>query len=303
MKSFNIKEKRPKVLLLGNGITYSSSTQWSEIIKTLSRSEAPGLNMEGIPYSILASIETSISDNNRHDKYKAYFEKDYQYKAFPALEELMQVPFDAILTTNYTYEIENSIITDYYRRSNNSMKRLARWTKEKPDGKYLIHGFNRVANQTVTQDIWHIHGEVRRKSSMILTHDEYSHLIAKLVEYNKERGHDYFDFAEAVNFESWVDYLILGDLHILGLGFDFSEFDLWWLLTRRLKEDTGKGQIIFYTPEKEKTDGKKIAIEKALEAMGARIEHCGIQLTNDHEINKGLYQEFYKTATQIIRES
>lgn len=44
---------------------------------------------------------------------------------------------------------------------------------------------------------------------------------------------------------SWIDAFFYMNVHIIGLGLDFSEIDLWWLLTRcaRLIQKLGKGKI------------------------------------------------------------
>ena len=204
---------------------------------------------------------------------------------------MLSIPFDAILTTNYTYEAEECFIPDFHTKSETALKRFWNQTKKRKDKiidpKYLLHTFNRVSQGEIEQEIWHIHGEVRRKTSLILTHDEYSHLIHQLVEYNKERGRDFYTYSEDVRFESWVDYLLLGDLHIIGFGFDFSEFDLWWLLTRRLKEEAGAGRLVFYAPKSE----EKKAIHSALRAMGAEVVDCGVSIED-----KDAYKTFYERA-------
>ena len=47
---------------------------------------------------------------------------------------------------------------------------------------------------------------------------------------------------------SWVDYFLIGNVTIVGLGMDFSEFDLWWLVNAKKRRfpDT---HINFYKPD------------------------------------------------------
>ena len=299
MKHFNLQEKRPKVLLFGNGMTYSEDTEWDKIITKLSKDNAPQMPAE-VPYSVLATIKTSLSDTERHNKYGEYFKTKYPYQEHLLLTELLKIPFDAVLTTNYTYEAEECFVKDFHEKKEETLKKYwlqaKKYQNKRTDPKYLLHTYNHMTDGQVEQDIWHIHGEVRRKSSMILTHDEYSHLISELVLYNKERGRDYYNYKEDVQFESWVDYLLLGDLYIIGFGFVFTEFDLWWLLTRRLKEETGSGRLVFFTPESEDQNDK--AICSALQAMGATVEHCGVS-----ENDENAHQTMYRKAIEIIREA
>lgn len=295
IKTFNVTEKRPKVLLLGNGLTYNSETNWQNIIHELSRSEAPSLECPKIPYSVQASIETSIVDTIRHQKYEKYFKNNYVYRDYPLLKQIVMLDFDAILTTNYTYEIERCFYEGYEKFSDYKLRKIASSTVAK-ESKYMIHTYNHVQKDSITRDIWHIHGEVRRKSSMILTHDEYTHLIGKLVEYNQYVGSAYVNEKENISFRSWFDYFVLGDVYIVGQEVNFSEFDLWWLLSRRVKEkdNIGMGKIYYFNPLS--ATGERTPIEIALKALGAEIEDCGIQLTGDKAKDDMLYSQFYERA-------
>ena len=103
-----------------------------------------------------------------------------------------------------------------------------------------------------------------------------------------------------LKFESWVDYFIFGDLFIIGLGFDFSEFDLWWLINRRNREKSGFGNVYFFSPRSKFFEFTPI--ENALRNMGVNIEHCGITLSGDKEEDNKIYKEFYIRAIKKIKE-
>lgn len=162
-------------------------------------------------------------------KYQDEF-SDKEYPDNPLLRSLVSLPFDAILTTNYTYEIECAQISRYAALSNN---KYACSTLPRQDSRHLLHTFNRLTEDT--GDIWHIHGELWNKSSMILSHDKYARLVHEIVAYNQKRGKNYQDYGTNLKFKSWVDYFLMEDVYILGFGMDYSEFDLWWLLGRRLR--------------------------------------------------------------------
>lgn len=261
-KSFDLTKQRPQVLLLGNGLSRQKS--WSDFIKSVADKDIEKYCEDEkfvLPNLILTSVVTNIKkDSERQNQYLKAFE-NYQYNDSHALNELLSLNFDAILTTNYTYEIEYAIDKNYCKLTDNAKQdKYAKSTEEKYDSKYLIHTFNRLKMGGYANDIWHIHGEQRRKSSLILTHDEYARLMGKITDYNKSIANRYERYYNNLKFTSWIDYAIMGDLYILGQGFDYSEFDLWWLLLRRLREKAQIGTVYFYEPEKSDNQYKLLAL-------------------------------------------
>ena len=47
---------------------------------------------------------------------------------------------------------------------------------------------------------------------------------------------------------SWLDYFMLGDVHIVGLGMALSEMDLWWLVNCKKRHFPGR-KVILYKPD------------------------------------------------------
>lgn len=304
-KIFDISEKRPQVLLLGNGITHycGKSIKWDDAIKEMAVRQYDE-TLKRVPYTIQASMYFDVDDINRHNSYSKQFDKEYYNNSckpdIEIMDKLFQIKSDAILTTNYTYEFENYLKPNYIQLKNESKGRYAYITSDKEnDNKYLLRTFNRITKNNYDYDFWHIHGEMRRKSSVIFTHDEYARLIEKILAYNSNRGNAYSDFSEDVYFKSWIDYFILGDLYIIGLGFDFSEFDLWWLLNRRLREKTGMGKVYFFEPK----SSKELVKINALQNMGVITKDCGIEFEDDNEeANNELYRPFYIKALDSITD-
>ena len=142
-------------------------------------------------------------------------------------------------------------------------------------------------------DIWHIHGELRRPSSIILSHDEYARMVFQILDYNAKRGADYEMLNRNLDFRSWVDYFLMGDVYILGLAIDFSDFDLWWLLGRRLREHAKCGDIIFYEPEKTDNHYKQLALKDS----EVTVESCGVTINSGAD-----YERFYNLAISDIQK-
>lgn len=299
-KTFNLLKRRPQVLLLGNGIVRNDNEdmRWERLIQTIARDGIDTSEYRDVPYTIQATAVADIDDAKRRQKYEDMLTK-VTYRKNPLVNALLSIPFDAILSTNYTYELEYHMLSQYPGLSKDAKHKYSYWTTDKWDSKYLIHGHNRLEKDGVAQDIWHIHGESRRKSSLILTHDEYARLINRILLYNQERKKDYLDYENEIHFKSWIDYFILGDLYILGQGLNFSEFDLWWLLNRRLRENNVEtGKVIFYEP---KTKGAETKVS-VLHAFDVEYQDCGIMIEANCPKTDSLYTEFYALAIADIKQ-
>ena len=88
--------------------------------------------------------------------------------------------------------------------------------------------------------------------------------IIKLHEYNSKVGSAYQDcIAEnrQIPYCSWLDWLILGNVYIVGLGMDYSETDLWWAFERKSRERILVGKTYFYG---DKDPSGKIALMNAM---------------------------------------
>ncbi|WP_300561325.1 SIR2 family protein [uncultured Oscillibacter sp.] len=298
-KCFNIEASRPQVLLTGNGLTRNNKP-WAELIQSLARDGVPVTEFTSktgeisLPYTIMTLAMADTEDVVRKKKYQDEF-SDKEYPDNPMLRSLVSLPFDAILTTNYTYEIECAQISRYAALSNKT--KYACSTLPRRDGRYLLHTFNRLTEDT--GDIWHIHGELRNKSSMILSHDEYARLVHEIVTYNQKRGKNYQDYGTDLKFKSWVDYFLMGDVYILGFGMDYSEFDLWWLLGRRLREKAKVGKIFYYSIKSAENRLKNLV----LLYTGVEVLEFGepILSADDKDKKNEKYQKFYVEAIEDIK--
>lgn len=296
-KVFNILEQRPKVLLVGNGpvIMSGNAIPWETLIEKLGDKKNIIPEDSKIPYSLQATVAASDVDGVRRKKYEEVF-SDYEYKENPCIKKLLEYSWDAVLTTNYTYDFEYSCNSAFVGIKDKSRSKYVYTTQKdgsktlKGYGHILTRNFNRFETEFGTKDIWHVHGEIRNKSSIVLTHDEYARQTRAILQYLSDRKNEYADFSDHICFKSWIDYLVLGDLYIVGLGMDFSEFDLWWLLNRRLREQTGKGKITFFAPRNEDKD-----IFDAIELLGGKCESFGQSLIG---VKRGerdvIYNKFYE---------
>lgn len=304
---YDLGVHRPQVLLLGNGLFYDDFS-WDEFINScsinLSENNYQKEINDEIPYSIRANINCDFRDTIRQNKYAQILtnfnnEKQIYEKENVLLKELLQIPFDAILTTNYTYQIENMLDSEYvYKCNRTKCEKYAHKYSKSQDKKFLLHTFNRVDNH----NIWHIHGEERRKSSIVLTHDEYGRICSEIKKYFSDTGDVYNKFYNNFYIKSWIDYFIVADIYVLGYGADFSEFDFWWLLGRRLREKAQVGTINFYAPNENKEKYNNSAILYALILSGINVETMGHEITDQSKDYNGFYKKAISDIKSKIRK-
>lgn len=295
-KSFNLPKQRPQVLVIGNGLCYGSSVAWHDLITGVAREGADPARYDNdektgfhLPNTVMTLATSIVEDSARHSRYVEILDRK-AYAPNAKLQALLAMPFDAVLTTNYSYEAEAELYGKYPGLSRGGKLRYAASAVEEKDRRYLLHTFNRL--KPGAPDVWHIHGELRCPSSIVLSHDEYARLIHDIIAHNRQRADDYRRYEQDLSFTSWVDYFLMGDVSILGLTMDFAEFDLWWLLGRRLREKGGCGKCVFYEPEKKGSYYKQAALRDA----GVCVKTCGVNIDAG-----GSYEEFYQRAIDEIR--
>ena len=242
--------KIPNVLLLGNGINRAFGfSSWDGLLNPTTDSKS--LRLDGVPYQLQAVILTNDNVDvftkeisSELCKMKACDEEEV------LLRQLSMMDWDAILTTNYTYELEKAIFKDFKIASEKTSKYRKYAIEKAPEfAKKQLHAYFEVPN--MDKPIWHIHGEAARPNTMILGHYYYGKLLSSMQSYLSSviARYDYCRDHE-LEFEcrSWVDYFLIGNVTIIGLGLDFSEFDLWWLINAK-KRKFPNTTVTLYKPD------------------------------------------------------
>lgn len=336
-REFKIFEgKRPRVLLLGNGVCRAfGGVSWNRLLDNIKNKEAYPLPAERyiMPMPLKAAM---LTDNTLATKIRGLVEKrpltgedDINWTSFvkstPEMEErirkLILNNFDYVLTTNYSYEIEKSL----YGMSNLSQEVISGLMDyhevDNAQTQFLINTFNSVNGVPV----WHIHGEARKPNSMIVGSYYYGKLLKRCVErldgsieQNKDKLKQVKtpvgktqEFRKNIRglkpqkIGSWVDAFVLGDVYILGLGMDFSEADLWWLI--EYKHDNAKicGRTVFFEPQDNHDGACVVDIQTACEhsknfvcdrrCKSLLLKACGVE-TLDYGFsanNSAEYRMFY----------
>lgn len=279
----------PKVLLIGNGLLQlAGGGDWSDLLASISTRPVDEASLKGIPYAMRPEILCGVDMEEVQRKTAAGMTET---RIHPFLSRLLDLPFDAILTTNYSYEIEIAL-------------------SGKPWGNYqrqrslrVLHGSAGVLDNTCmcnlvrtpqgrTVPVFHMHGERLRRHSLVLSYYSYAKSVAKLHALNRERGDQYRERQadrRGIEAWSWLDYFILGDVYSIGFGFNLSEFDVWWALERKAREKARHGTtIIQMTPRL----GDPLPQLTLADAFGARMTRF--------DVTDGNYVPAYEKAIDDI---
>ena len=268
-------------LLLGNGIDRAydkRAVSWTALLeKMTTNTEMPKHEAFPFPLEVVLRTNDHVDEELAKHKKELYGSvEDAQLRC--VLAKVLKMGFDEILTTNYDYALEGTAIypkkvTDHWLKK--SMKHTCE--AKQAESVYLLHTYQEAEMDGVTNRIWHIHGDARRPGSIVIGHYMYVNLVSKWREKLRDRAENYRTWSE-VRLEEpsrcWLDSFVLGNVYILGLGMDFCEFDLWWLLNRKKREKALHGKVVFYEPERPE-DAAKYAL---LRAYSVEVRHLGFKL-------------------------
>ena len=294
-----VPDQRPKVLLVGNGINLSFPSgidSWKDIIKTELAHSGSSLSYEQIkdmptPMQIVVATADHVNVRMKELAGKlAKIEPPSEQKLF--IREMLDCQPDAILTTNYSLEIEKSVIEPFTRPRCYQYGRQSHEATKKQDDL----GIFRCTELPYGNHpyLWHIHGTCLKPASLIMGHYYYGSLIHEAAAYipqfmriykgKKSSGTDYSP-------ASWIDYLLTGDVHVIGLQMDISESDLWWLICCK-KRNFPDTKICYYTLKKENH-----AKELLMQSYGVEIVYGA-----DLDIKED-YLDFYREAFRCFKNT
>lgn len=289
-------ETSPQVLLLGNGINRAyDGGSWDDMLKAITRRDDLPVSLNSpMPLQAILVSGDQLSTVLRSQKFKkAWSEKsiDDEYQNY--LTQVLNLPVSEILTTNYSYELEMAALKATTIKES-LLKSIIMHSNcvNRCENKYRFYTYNRLPNG---MRIWHIHGEARVANTMILGHYYYGNNLAKMRAILQGSSKKHPIKTDISEFDCWLDSFILGDVYVLGFGFDLSEFDLWWLLNRKKLEKADHGKVYFYQPRTAGFDEKL----ELLKLMDVEILDCGFAESYGRPCD---YRAFYNAAIQDIQE-
>lgn len=272
----------PQVLLLGNGLNRAfGGENWSKAIESIWKNKAVlHADVKGVPFPLQTVIGTE-------DKVEEVLKRKPQFmyglenldEIKTPLSRLLTLNFDHILTTNYSYEIERVMIPTIDCGGNACARFLAHTGDcKRAESKHLIHAYNQIDYCGHTNRVWHIHGEARKPSSVVIGHYNYGKLLDQYIKELDDRKNIQYErqqSGKAPAISSWLDVFIMGDVYVLRFGFDFSEFDLWWRLNRKKREKAECGRTVLYEP----SYGNEVK-HALLDTYGVEVKSLGFHAKN-----------------------
>lgn len=284
----------PTVLLVGNGINRAYGvSSWDDLIskiKTRELSEDEAACIEKMPYPLRPVV---LTEDNVCDKMKDIAEDLCSFmptdEETAMIQEVINLHPAAILTTNYTYEIEKTLCSEFKCKVGRASKfrKKVQVKAGKSEIKYLHTYFSTSEDGP---SIWHIHGEAAKIDTMVLGHYQYGKLLSKIQQNVTKllaRNNTAISKGHVFKYSSWMDYFLLGNVYIIGLGMDLSEMDLWWLVNCKKRNFPGGKTVLF------KHD---INTEERLLA-----ETYGVEVVTEGFINND-YKNYYKWVVNEIKE-
>jgi hypothetical protein len=249
-------------LLVGNGINLLDSSQsvsWGVLLNELKRQYGISVDLDNefkpFPIGFEEMRHLKKGGNTIASKLKVLKTTireiiDSQLEGKDGFNEyhrkICQLNYDDILTTNYDYALELSIADDF------KQKKIKKYAQNKLGRKFSLKRYYGNFDH-VGSNIWHIHGELEssrnissnskqyKEESIMIGYEHYSEYLELIQEnINGKKGKRIADnqsiisrIKKATTGTFWTDTFFTHNIDIVGLGLDFSENHLWWILNRR----------------------------------------------------------------------
>lgn len=221
-----------KTLLLGNGLnrTLKDGFSWADMLKDLG---SDGDGGDSVPFPIqfeeIAAQRGCMIGKRRSDPYKEIRTEisgridGLDLCAGEAHLAFRNIGMNHVVTTNCDTVFESMFDV--------------RKSKENPGSSRNVLD---AIFETPTVVFYHAHGLGSWKNTLCLGHEHYASLIGKIrseffTNVNDESQENITDLVTGKRESKhiWPELFFTSDIAIVGLGLDYSEIDLWWLLSMR----------------------------------------------------------------------
>lgn len=235
-------------IFFGNGLNrlISSNISWDKLldkIKGIDKFKDDSLPntmiYERIILQRLLKEEDVLQDEFLVKKDIANLLKDIQGNEL--YKKMYHLNIQHYITTNYDYGFISSL--------GNISEILYPIQEFSTEDVYSIRRIKKIRNSKESKKhFWQIHGEIRKPATIMLGVDHYCGSIGKIDGYIKGNYKYVIDGEEVTeasiekkfasnsfNNSSWIELFFTTNIHIIGFSLDFSETDLWWIITKRAR--------------------------------------------------------------------
>lgn len=308
-----------KVLLFGNGLNLlSQNLSWKTLLSNVQAKDEvglvghDGLNLVDVPYPlqydyILLSSDfrkkvqdvkdstgwKKVIEDRQMNLKKAIIDEMKDFKSNLIYNQLSNLPFDAYLTTNYDHVLDESLTAMGFQSV----------VGDKSEMNYNIRRKRCLQKDSILKTIYPVHGDVDSPRSIVIGYNHYCGTVAKVSNYLKgiykwkegkvgeQKISSMLDRLQNNDGEifSWIDHIFISDVYIVGLGLDYSEIDLWWLLDRRQRMLRGDGVmkqnkiVYFLIKDSKELQPQEKAKVGLLDRLGVQCRFTSITPTNSKE--------------------
>jgi hypothetical protein len=242
-------------LLIGNDINnINPGRSWKELLNDITDyCGVSHINREDKPFPMLyeeiflSAIRKKDMDEKELKTYIATIVSQINQNEIH--ERIRNLKIQHLMTTNYEFSIEGIV-----PKSNTSL------VVERLYSIFRRHEFDGTT-------YWHLHGDCNNPTSINLGYEHYCGQLQNMRNYTtanstyktegilKESLVRRLAGNGEINYQSWIDLFFTKDIYIFGLGLDFVESDLWWLITYRARSKYYKNKfkinnkLVYYIPE------------------------------------------------------
>jgi hypothetical protein len=244
------------ILFIGNGLNRCENLglSWQELLQQITKTFM--INYDTNTINTL-EFERFVFQILKQQKYpnpltmiKKDVAKEFMMIVLPETKLLhkkfLSLPIKTIITTNYDYVLECLLDNKH------TMEDVLVTKKNNTETKYSFNRYYQVKDKT----IYHIHGEAKYPNTILLGYEHYVGTAQHAREAMKKPKDSYIKELLLNKKDTyWSDLFFTKNIHIIGFSFDYSELELWWLLTYRAHlyytnteniSNIMKNRIIFY---------------------------------------------------------
>lgn len=288
-----------QVVLIGNGPSRAAgNVSWPTLLRRVF-SHVVGhpwpLSFRDAPYPLIYEqllLEARRRLNWRESDLKQYIAAQINTIRGGAIHsEIMNLPVSDVLTTNYDQALE-----EVAPRPQDGLNQ-----GEIAERRYSLFR-HRVLESGPR--LWYLHGDARVPGSILLGYEQYSGYLQQMrlyatrgIEYRSRTIEPLFMGDKLVSRDlSWVDLFFTADVWIMGLGMEFVEMHLWWLLTFRARQKALKrsvtNRVIYLCHASDAGAGSKHAM---LRGFSVDVRVIGSPNLS--------YESFYFRCVETIRDA